>query len=60
MMKASCLISAIYMLVACGSFGAFTVLVVDLIGNASDQLLAVAVTFESGDASYLWRLNPAA
>jgi hypothetical protein len=42
------------------SIGAFTVLVVDLIGNAGDQLLTVAVTFESGDASYLWRLNPAA
>ena len=28
-------------------------------GNTNDQLLAVSIRFESGDASYLWRLNPA-
>jgi hypothetical protein len=28
-------------------------------GNTNDQLLAASIRFESGDASYLWRLNPA-
>ena len=38
------------------SFTAFTL---ESIGNADDQLLSISVNFESGDASYLWRLNPA-
>jgi len=29
------------------------------IGTVGDQLLAVSITCESGDASYLWRLNAA-
>ena len=28
-------------------------------GNTNDQLLVVSIRFETGDASYLWRLNPA-
>ena len=39
--------------------GSITALTLEPIGNVGDQLLAVSITFESGDASYLWRLNPA-
>jgi hypothetical protein len=41
------------------SDGSITAFTLEPIGNTSDQLLAVSITFESGDASYLWRLNPA-
>src|SRR5207249_2624815 len=43
--------------------GAITVFTLEPIGDAGDQLLAVAISFDdsysSGDASYIWRLNSA-
>jgi len=41
------------------SDGSMTAFTLEPIGTVGDQLLAVSITFESGDASYLWRLNPA-
>lgn len=40
--------------------GTWTVVGLTLVGSLRNQLLTVAVTFRSGgDASYVWRLNPA-
>ena len=39
--------------------GAMMVFRLGPLGDTSDQLLAVSVRGTWGDASYLWRLNPA-
>jgi hypothetical protein len=39
--------------------GEFSVVTLSPLNDVSDQLLYVYVTFENGDVSYFWRLNPA-
>ena len=41
------------------SDGELLVFTLEPLGNAEDQLLTAFVRFRQGDASYLWRLNPA-